>query len=138
MNAMNEQLQTALNHWNAVAPMIQCPDTEQEYELMLQHMDEALAIAEGDINSPLNSLINIMAQALKQFEEKNIMSATGGGIAALKYLMKVHKIKQSDLKEVGSQGVVSEILNGKRSLTVRHIRALSKRFGISPNTFLEP
>ncbi|MCO7225713.1 type II toxin-antitoxin system HigA family antitoxin [Pleionea sp. CnH1-48] len=135
---MNEQLQTAIDHWGAVAPMIQCPSVEQEYETLLEHMEEALTLANGNPDSPLNSLIQVMAQAIKQYEEQNIMNATGGGISALRYLMKVHKIKQSDLKEVGSQGVVSEILNGKRSLTVRHIRALSKRFGISPNTFLEP
>ncbi len=30
------------------------------------------------------------------------------------YLMEEHGLRQSDLPEIGSQGVVSEILNGKR------------------------
>jgi len=47
-----------------------------------------------------------------------------------------HGLKQSDLREIGSQGVVSEILNGKRDLNLRQIRALSKRFGVSTATFV--
>ena len=46
-----------------------------------------------------------------------------------------HDLTQSDLPEVGSQGVVSEILGGKRTLNVRQIRALSGRFGVSPAVF---
>lgn len=58
------------------------------------------------------------------------------GIEALKFLMEQHGLKQGDLEEIGSQGVVSEILTGKRELNVRQVRALSKRFGVSTATFL--
>ncbi|WP_144391936.1 helix-turn-helix domain-containing protein [Pleionea sediminis] len=135
---MNEKLQTAIEHWDAVAPLIQRPDSERDYETLINQMEEAMNLTGQEVTSPLNGLIEGMAHAAQQYEEKFLVNEVGSGVSALKYLMKVHKIKQSDLKEVGSQGVVSEILNGKRSLTVRHIRALSRRFSISPNAFLEP
>jgi HTH-type transcriptional regulator/antitoxin HigA len=50
--------------------------------------------------------------------------------------MTQHGLRQGDLPEIGSQGVVSEILTGKRDLNVRQIRALSARFGVSIATFL--
>ena len=50
--------------------------------------------------------------------------------------MEQHGLKQGDLEEIGSQGVVSEILTGKRELNVRQVRALSQRFGVSTATFL--
>jgi HTH-type transcriptional regulator/antitoxin HigA len=50
--------------------------------------------------------------------------------------MEEHELTQSDLPEVGSQGVVSEILNGKRELNVRQIRALAERFGVSTAVFI--
>jgi HTH-type transcriptional regulator/antitoxin HigA len=53
----------------------------------------------------------------------------------LRYLMAEHELTQSDLPELGSQGVVSEILNGKRELNARQIAALAKRFGVSPAVF---
>ncbi len=55
---------------------------------------------------------------------------------ALKFLMEQHGIKQNDLHEIGSQGVVSEILTGKRDINIRQVRALSERFGVSPATFV--
>ena len=51
-------------------------------------------------------------------------------------IMEEHGLTQSDLPEVGSQGVVSEILHGRRELNTRHIKALSQRFGVSPAVFL--
>ena len=50
--------------------------------------------------------------------------------------MEEHELTQSDLPEVGSQGVVSEILSGKRKLNIRQIHALSERFGVSPSVFV--
>lgn len=58
------------------------------------------------------------------------------GVQALKFLMEQHGLKQSDLPEVGSQGVVSEILKGKRELNLRQVRALGTRFGVSAATFV--
>ena len=52
--------------------------------------------------------------------------------------MEQHDLKQTDLNnEIGSQGVVSEILNGKRKLNVTQIRKLSERFKVSPATFID-
>ena len=58
------------------------------------------------------------------------------GVQALKFLLEQHGLKQSDLPEIGSQGVVSEILTGKRELNIRQVRALGERFGVSPASFV--
>nr|WP_244960357.1 helix-turn-helix domain-containing protein [Eoetvoesiella caeni] len=50
--------------------------------------------------------------------------------------MQQHGLKQTDLPEIGSQGVVSEVLSGKRDPNIRQVRALSKRFGVSSATFV--
>ncbi len=54
----------------------------------------------------------------------------------LVFLMEEHHLTQSDLREIGTQGVVSEILNGKRKLNLRQIRLLSQRFQVSPEVFI--
>ena len=51
--------------------------------------------------------------------------------------MEQHDLGQSDLPEIGSQGVVSEIISGKRGLNVRQISCLAKRFNVSPGVFVE-
>jgi HTH-type transcriptional regulator/antitoxin HigA len=50
--------------------------------------------------------------------------------------MEEHGLTQSDLLEIGSQGVVSEILSGKRDLNIRQITQLAARFGVSPAVFM--
>jgi len=53
----------------------------------------------------------------------------------LNALIEEQGLKQSDLSEIGSQGVVSEILSGKRQLKVRQVKILSNRFKVSPAVF---
>jgi transcriptional regulator with XRE-family HTH domain len=59
-------------------------------------------------------------------------------VKMLKFLMSEHGLGQSDLPEIGSQSLVSKILNGERQLTLEHVRNLSKRFGYrQPYSFSE-
>ena len=51
-------------------------------------------------------------------------------------LMEQHGLRQSELPEVGSQGVVSEVLSGKRQLNARQISALRRRFGVPADVLL--
>jgi HTH-type transcriptional regulator/antitoxin HigA len=50
--------------------------------------------------------------------------------------MSEHDLRQTDLPEIGSQGVVSEVLTGKRELNTRQIKRLAKRFNVSPAVFI--
>ncbi len=56
--------------------------------------------------------------------------------AVLSFLISEHGLKQADLPEIRSQGVVSEVLSGKRKLNLRQIQLLSERFNLSPVVFI--
>ena len=49
--------------------------------------------------------------------------------------MQLQGIVQKNLPEIGSQGVVSEILSGKRKLNARQIAALASRFNVPESVF---
>ncbi len=55
---------------------------------------------------------------------------------ALRSLMKEHGLIQSYLPEIVFQGMLSEILRGKRKLNLREIGALAKRFHLGPVVFI--
>lgn len=56
----------------------------------------------------------------------------------LAYLMETHELNQTDLAdEVGGQSVVSSLLKGTRELNTKQIKALSKRFKVSPILFID-
>lgn len=48
----------------------------------------------------------------------------------IRFLMEQHQFSQSELPEIGGVSVVSEVLSGKRELSVRQIKELSARFRI--------
>ena len=79
---------------------------------------------------------SIVGDLIEDYEAKHHPLPEVTGVQALKFLMEQHGLKQSDLSEIGSQGVVSEILTGKRELNIRQVRALSERFGVSAATFV--
>jgi transcriptional regulator with XRE-family HTH domain len=70
------------------------------------------------------------------YEDTHVPYSDSSASEILRTLMEEHALKQSDLSEIGSQGVVSEILSGKRDLNVRQITQLAARFGVSPALFM--
>ena len=51
--------------------------------------------------------------------------------------MDQHKLNTTDFQnEIGGNSMVSMILNSKRNLSLEHIKALSNRFGVSPQLFI--
>lgn len=78
----------------------------------------------------------MVGKLIETYEEEHVDIPNADPIEVLKYLMKEHNLTQKDLKILGSQGVVSEILNRKRQLNNRQIKELSKRFKVSPAVFI--
>ena len=109
---------------------------EAHYERMVEMLQALLDEAAGDESHPALGLVDIVGDLIEDFEAAHPAQPPATGVQALQFLMKQHGLKQADLSEIGSQGVVSEILTGKRELNIRQVRALSERFGVSPATFV--
>lgn len=109
---------------------------EAHYDRMTALLDALLEEASDDEKHPAMSLADIVGDLVEDYETQHQRLPDATGIDALKFLMQQYGLKQNDLTEIGSQGVVSEILSGKRELNIRQIRALSERFAVSPATFV--
>ena len=111
-------------------------ESEEEYENAVERLNVIVDEVGTDERHPLYSLLDTLGTVVRAYEEKHHPIPNAKGPDVLRFLMEEHRITQSDLAEVGSQGVVSEILAGKRELNVRHIRALARRFKVSPSVFI--
>ena len=109
---------------------------EAHYSRMSAMLEALLNEVGADEEHSLMGLVDIVGDLIADYEAQNHTLPEASGVEALKFLMTQHELKQGDLTEIGSQGVISEILTGKRDLNVRQIRALSKRFGVSTATFV--
>ena len=110
--------------------------TKKEYERAVQMLDAILDEIGEDEKHPLAELADAISVFIERYEAENLSPLPGDPSEVLRFLMQEHELRQSDLPEIGSQGVVSEVLAGKRDLNMRQIRALANRFGVSPAVFV--
>ncbi|HEV3424061.1 MAG TPA: transcriptional regulator [Paraburkholderia sp.] len=107
----------------------------REYDEAVHVLNALLDIGAVDEEHPLAGLVTALGEFIGEYDEANDALPDAPPAEVLRAIMDQHSIRQSDLPEIGSQGVVSEILNGKRELNARQIRDVSKRFGVSPAVF---
>ena len=132
MTLVTDQLKT---NWENIRSLLTIRN-EKEYDAAVKHLNELLDEIGTNEKHPLYTLLDTLGTLVHAYEEKHYPIPDVGGAEILRFLMKEHGLTQSDLPEVGSQGVVSEILNGKRELNVRQIRTLSERFKVSAAVFV--
>jgi HTH-type transcriptional regulator / antitoxin HigA len=109
--------------------------TEADYKERLALLNDLIDEVGENEQHPLASLLDIVGMVVSDYEQTHYPIPKSTPQNVLAYLMSEHQLKQSDLPEIGSQGVVSEILRGKRQLNTRQIQMLSQRFGVSANVF---
>lgn len=109
---------------------------EVHYGRMTAVLEGLLDEAAGNESHPAMGLVDIVGDLIADYEAEHHRLPEATGLQALQFLMDQYGLKQADLPEIGSQGVVSEVLAGKRELNIRQVRALSKRFAVSVATFV--
>ncbi len=134
---MDPQLENIANVWPQIKNIFSVPHTETEYNNLVSMLDNLIDEVGENEEHPLSSLMESLGNLIETYEDKNIPTLSSNPIESLRYLVKEHKLKQSELPEIGSQGVVSEILKGTRNLNIRQIKNLSSKFNISPLVFIQ-
>ena len=133
---MNSQLENISKVWPTVKAIFSVPHTESEYQSLVNTMDSLVDEVGNNQNHELAPVMETIGNLIKNYEDRKYKINEASPVDALKYLMQEHGLKQSDLKEIGSQGVVSEILTGKRMLNLEQIKKISNRFHVSPLVFI--
>jgi HTH-type transcriptional regulator/antitoxin HigA len=132
MTHVNEDLQV---HWTNIAPLLTIRN-EREYNAAVKRLNELLDEIGDNEKHPLYSFLDTLGTLIHAYEEEHYPIPATTGVEVLRFLMDEHGLTQSDFPEVGSQGVVSEILNGKRELNVRQVRLLAQKFKVSSAVFV--
>jgi len=109
-------------------------ETESENEA-------AIALAESleyrDHTPEEDALLELLVTLIEKFEEQHYPLPEGNPHSMLLHLMEARGIKQEDLVGViGSRGVVSEVVNGKRGISKAQAKALAEFFHVSPELFI--
>ena len=108
--------------------------TEEEYELSLGRIEELM---DATLGTPEGDELELLSTLVEVYEEKHYPIALPDPIDAIRFRMEQQGLKQQDLVPyLGSRSKVSEVLNGKRGLSVTMIRSLHKGLGIPAEALL--
>ncbi|MGB7157371.1 MAG: hypothetical protein WBD40_04855 [Tepidisphaeraceae bacterium] len=114
-------------------------ETPAEYAAAQSIMDRL--VGRPDLTAGQQDYIAALARFMGDYERLKFprLFVRMSPLEALKFLMEENEMSTTDLGSVvGSRGLASEILNGKRGMSKAVIARLAKRFAVEPGLFLSP
>ncbi len=110
--------------------------TEDQYEQALARI-ETLMLSDPGEDTDEGRELELLAVLIENYEDEVYPMDLPSPIEAIKFRMEQENLKQKDLTPyIGSISKVSEVLNGKRSLSLTMIRKLHAGLGISAEVLL--
>jgi HTH-type transcriptional regulator/antitoxin HigA len=111
--------------------------TEKDYQDAL-NLVKALIEVDPDPESTEGEQLSLLVSLIQSYEAKAFPSNLPDPIDAIKFRMEQADLKPADLVPyIGSPSRVSEILSGKRSLTIEMIRSLEAGLGIPAKILIQ-
>ncbi|HZR16249.1 MAG TPA: DNA-binding protein [Verrucomicrobiae bacterium] len=108
--------------------------TKREYEAALARIDKLMDAAP---NTPQGDELELLSLLVHDYEEKKFPIAKPDPIAAIRFRMEQQGLAPKDLVPLlGSRSRVSEVLSGRRGLSLKMIRALVLRLRIPAELLL--
>lgn len=107
--------------------------TEKEYNEACERVYELIHSSKKAIepNSRKGEEIELLTLLIEKYEQENYLMESPSPIEAIKFRMEQMNLKQADIAPLlGGKTRVSEVLNGKRALTLKMITLLNRYLGI--------
>jgi len=110
-------------------------ETEEEYDRLLA-VAERLTFAKN-LTPEERALYKLLVTLIEVYERENYPINKSEPHEILQHIMESSGTRQADLVGIiGSSGVVSEVVNGKRAISKAQAKALGDYFKISPSLFI--
>ncbi|PMB51641.1 transcriptional regulator [Fischerella thermalis CCMEE 5201] len=108
--------------------------SEEDFEKTQAVIDSLLD--KGALTEEEEDYLNLLGMLIYEYESKQELVPDIYGVELLKVLMTEMNLKQKDLVPIfKTESIVSDVLKGKRKLTVEHIQKLGNFFKVSPAVF---
>ena len=115
--------------------MIKPIRTEADYEAALARID---ALMDAEPGTPEGEELDVLVDLVEHYEEKHVPMGYPSAVAAIEFRLEQAGLTQRDLVPfIGSRAKVSEVLSGKRRITMPMARALHEHLGIPAEVLLQ-
>ena len=109
--------------------------TEADHGAALERIDALMGASAG---TPAGDELDVLVDLVEHYEEKHVPMGFPTPVAAIQFRMEQAGLAPRDLVPyLGSRAKVSEVLSGKRALTMRMARALHDHLGIPAEVLLQ-
>jgi HTH-type transcriptional regulator/antitoxin HigA len=109
--------------------------TAADYEAALARID---ALMDAKADTPEGEELDVLVDLVELYEAKHVPMGYPSPVAAIEFRMDQAGLTQRDLVPfIGSRAKVSEVLSGKRQLTMPMARALHEHLGIPAEVLLQ-
>jgi len=102
--------------------------TDADHAAALLRIDQLMDAEPG---TPEADELDVLATLVEAYEDRHFPIADPDPLAAIQFRMEQLGLTRKDLEPLlGSRGRVSEVLNGRRALSLQMIRRLHRELGI--------
>ncbi len=109
--------------------------SERDYEAALGRISELM---DAEPDSRKGDELDILVDLVELYESKHVPMGYPNPIAAIEFRMEQAGLRPADLATfIGSRAKVSEVLSGKRAITMPMARALHEHLGIPADVLLQ-
>ncbi len=99
----------------------------------------ALMVADPVLDTPDGDRLDVLVTLVQAYETKHFPIEPPDAIEAIKFRMEQQGLTPRDLEPmIGSRGRVSEVLSGKRRLSLAMVWRLHEGLGIAAETLIRP
>lgn len=110
--------------------------TEADYDAAMAEVERLWGARSG---TPRGDRLDVLVTLIEAYEEKHFPIDPPDPIAAILFRMEQQGLKRKDLEPlIGSRARVSEVLAGRRNLSLQMIRRLHKELGIPAEVLIRP
>jgi HTH-type transcriptional regulator/antitoxin HigA len=113
-------------------------ETEVECERVIEMIDKLMSKGEEMLTAEEHVLLELLTQLVERYEDEHHQIPEASPDAVIRFLMEDRGLRHKDLMPaLGSRGVTSEVINGKRKPSRTQVKALADFFGVSHELFID-
>lgn len=116
--------------------MLKPVKTEADYEAALERIYEMLQL-DIEPGTPLGNELEILSLLVKDYENTHYPVPKPNPIAAIKFRLEQMNLSETELNRLLGRNRKSEILSGKRKLSLPMIRVLSRELKIPADVLIQ-
>lgn len=109
---------------------------KKDYAQARANIETLLDAIGDDEDHPLAEVLDYLADQVNAYEDRNVEIPESEPREVLRFLMEQHNLKQDDLRDCAPQSRISDILNGRRSISKDIAKRLAQRFNVGADVFL--